>query len=120
MRGSSCAAGDCRRATLSVAVQRASAAIVWIRQRVVRYLAPRILLVRMLDSFRYRQSIMDAPNKMRAARIVGPEKFAVESVVRPDPRPGQLRFRVEGSGVCASNLGPWFGLPWTQYPLGPG
>lgn len=63
---------------------------------------------------------MDAPNKMRAARIVGPEKFEVESVVRPEPRPGQLRFRVEGSGVCASNLGPWFGLPWTQYPLGPG
>ncbi|HEX3852213.1 MAG TPA: zinc-binding dehydrogenase, partial [Polyangiaceae bacterium] len=44
----------------------------------------------------------------------------IESVPRPDPKPGQLRFRVEGCGVCASNLGPWFGLPWTQYPLGPG
>ncbi len=31
-----------------------------------------------------------------------------------------MRFRVEGCGVCASNLGPWLGLPWTQYPLDPG
>jgi threonine dehydrogenase-like Zn-dependent dehydrogenase len=63
---------------------------------------------------------MNAQNKMRAARIIGPEKFEIESVERPDPKPGELRFRVEGCGVCASNLGPWFGLPWTQYPLGPG
>ncbi|HKO51442.1 MAG TPA: zinc-binding dehydrogenase [Polyangiaceae bacterium] len=63
---------------------------------------------------------MTAHNKMRAARIIGPEKFEIESVVRPDPKPNELRFRVEGCGVCASNLGPWFGLPWTQYPLGPG
>jgi threonine dehydrogenase-like Zn-dependent dehydrogenase len=31
-----------------------------------------------------------------------------------------VRFRVKGCGICASNLGPWFGLPWTQYPLAPG
>ena len=28
--------------------------------------------------------------------------------------------RIEGSCVCASKLGPWGGLPWIQYPLGPG
>src|SRR4051812_19309106 len=57
---------------------------------------------------------------MRAARIVAPQQFAIESVPVPVPKPHEVRFRVEGSGVCASNLGPWFGLPWTQYPLKPG
>jgi len=57
---------------------------------------------------------------MRAARIVAPEKFEIELVPYPEPKPDELRFRVEGCGVCASNLGPWFGLPWTQYPLAPG
>jgi threonine dehydrogenase-like Zn-dependent dehydrogenase len=28
--------------------------------------------------------------------------------------------RIEGTGVCASNLGPWGGLPWLHYPLAPG
>jgi threonine dehydrogenase-like Zn-dependent dehydrogenase len=63
---------------------------------------------------------MNAQNKMRAVRITGREKFELESAPLPDPKPNELRFRVEGCGVCASNLGPWFGLPWTQYPLGPG
>ncbi|HLV65283.1 MAG TPA: zinc-binding dehydrogenase [Polyangiaceae bacterium] len=44
----------------------------------------------------------------------------VEEAALPEPGPGQVRFRVEGTGVCASNLGNWFGMPWTRYPLGPG
>ena len=63
---------------------------------------------------------MNARNEMRAVRILAPEKFELETVPLPQPKPNELRFRVEGCGVCASNLGPWFGLPWTQYPLGPG
>ncbi len=57
---------------------------------------------------------------MRAARIVAPRKLAIESVQIPEPKPGEVRIRVAGSGVCASNLGPWLGLPWLQYPLAPG
>lgn len=57
---------------------------------------------------------------MWAARISAREKVTLERVAIPDPGPDELRFRVRGTGVCASNLGPWFGLPWTQYPLGPG
>src|SRR3954471_12119528 len=59
-------------------------------------------------------------NTMLAGRLVAPERFEIETVQRPEPKQNEVRFRVEGSGVCASNLGPWFGLPWTQYPLGPG
>ena len=38
----------------------------------------------------------------------------------PAPGPGQVRFRLEGCGVCASNLEPWEGLPWIGYPGEPG
>jgi threonine dehydrogenase-like Zn-dependent dehydrogenase len=58
--------------------------------------------------------------RMRAARIVASQKVELESVPIPDLGPSEARFRVEGTGVCASNLGPWLGLPWTQYPLKPG
>lgn len=57
---------------------------------------------------------------MRAAVIAGPGRVTVRQVPVPDPGPGQVRIRVEGCGVCASNLGPWKGLPWMTYPMGPG
>jgi len=57
---------------------------------------------------------------MRAARIIGSRNAVVEEAPVPAPGEGQVLFRVEGCGVCASNLGPWLGLPWTQYPLLPG
>lgn len=57
---------------------------------------------------------------MRAARIVAPHDVIIEHVGIPDPGPMDIRFRVEGCGVCASNVGPWEGLPWLKYPLGQG
>ena len=52
--------------------------------------------------------------------IVAPGVVEAREVPRPVPGPGQVRVRVEGCGVCASNLGPWAGLPWLRYPLAPG
>lgn len=57
---------------------------------------------------------------MRAARITGSRQVAIDAAPIPDPGPKQVRIKVEGCGVCASNLGPWFGLPWTRYPFKPG
>lgn len=57
---------------------------------------------------------------MRAAVIAAPRRSRVEDVPRPDPGPGEVRVRLEGCGVCASNLGPWLGQPWARYPLEPG
>jgi threonine dehydrogenase-like Zn-dependent dehydrogenase len=57
---------------------------------------------------------------MRAVRVTGPGESAVETVPLPDPGPGQVRIRLEGSGVCASNLTPWAGAEWMRYPLEPG
>ncbi len=32
----------------------------------------------------------------------------------------RVRIRLEGCGVCASNLGPWAGPDWMQFPTEPG
>jgi len=58
--------------------------------------------------------------KMRAAVLTAPGRFEIAEVVRPEPGPGEVRIRVEGCGVCASNLEPWAGQPWSTWPGEPG
>jgi threonine dehydrogenase-like Zn-dependent dehydrogenase len=57
---------------------------------------------------------------MRAAVLAGPGQMRIDSVARPEPGPGQVRVRLEGCGVCASNLTPWAGPEWMQFPTEPG
>jgi threonine dehydrogenase-like Zn-dependent dehydrogenase len=57
---------------------------------------------------------------MRAAVLEGPGRMQVRQVARPVPGPGQVRVRLEGCGVCASNLTPWAGPEWMQFPTEPG
>lgn len=57
---------------------------------------------------------------MRAAVVAAPGQVRLEDVARPRPGPGQVRIRLEGCGVCASNLTPWAGPAWQQFPLEPG
>lgn len=57
---------------------------------------------------------------MRAAVLAGPGRFEVRAVERPDPGPNQVRIRLEGCGVCGSNLPPFEGRPWFQYPFAAG
>jgi D-arabinose 1-dehydrogenase-like Zn-dependent alcohol dehydrogenase len=57
---------------------------------------------------------------MRAAVVAAPGEAHVAQVARPAPGPGQVRIRLEGCGICASNLGPWAGPEWMQFPLEPG
>lgn len=64
-----------------------------------------------------------APNSAplnRAAVVTGPGQLRVEHAPRPEPGPGQVRIRLEGCGVCASNLTPWAGPEWMQFPTQPG
>lgn len=61
-----------------------------------------------------------AQKTMRAARVREPGAVAIEEVPIPVPSESQVRLTIEGTGVCASNLGPWGGLPWLRYPLAPG
>jgi threonine dehydrogenase-like Zn-dependent dehydrogenase len=40
----------------------------------------------------------------------------IADVAMPEPGPAQVRIRLEGCGVCASNLTPWEGPEWMQFP----
>src|SRR3712207_2268695 len=57
---------------------------------------------------------------MRAAVVAEPRRVRIEEVAVPEPGPAQVRVRLEGCGVCASNLPPWEGRPWFTYPMEPG
>lgn len=57
---------------------------------------------------------------MRAAVVTGPGEMEVREVARPQPGSGQVRVRLEGCGVCASNLTPWAGPEWMTFPTEPG
>ena len=57
---------------------------------------------------------------MRAARVTGPGQVEVAELPLPEPGPGEVRVRLEGCGVCASNLEPWAGPDWMRYPTEPG
>ena len=57
---------------------------------------------------------------MRAAVITGAGKLKIDNVPLPEAGPGQVRLRLEGCGVCASNLTPWEGPEWMEFPTEPG
>jgi threonine dehydrogenase-like Zn-dependent dehydrogenase len=57
---------------------------------------------------------------MHAAVLVEPGRFEINQVPLPEPGPGEVRIRLHGSGVCASNLPAFEGRDWFDYPLAPG
>jgi threonine dehydrogenase-like Zn-dependent dehydrogenase len=57
---------------------------------------------------------------MKAAVIAASRKLEVVSTPLPSPAAGEVRVRLEGSGICASNLPVWEGREWFTYPLDPG
>src|SRR3954465_9144291 len=56
----------------------------------------------------------------RAARFRAPGQIGIEACDLRPPRAGEALVRLEGSGVCGSNVPVWEGRPWFQYPLEPG
>ena len=61
-----------------------------------------------------------ALSQMHAGVLSGPSRFALQTVEVPEPGPGQILVRMEGSGVCASSLPLWEGREWFSYPQPPG
>ncbi len=57
---------------------------------------------------------------MHAAIIRAPGTIDIVATQIPEPSPNQLLVRLEGCGVCASNLPAWEGKPWFTYPMSPG
>jgi threonine dehydrogenase-like Zn-dependent dehydrogenase len=57
---------------------------------------------------------------MHAAVVAEPRRIRYLRQPIPEPAPGQVLVRVEGCGVCGSNVPVWEGRPWFEYPLPPG
>src|SRR5438105_1363357 len=57
---------------------------------------------------------------MEAAVITAPGEVHFQNVSIPQPQAGEVRVRLEGCGVCGSNLAPWEGRSWFKYPFAPG
>ena len=56
----------------------------------------------------------------RAAVFHGGGDVTSAYVPAPQPEARQVRVRLEGCGVCASNMPVWEGRPWFSYPFAPG
>ena len=57
---------------------------------------------------------------MKAAQLTAPRKIEIVDAPTPEPSEGQVRVKVEGCGVCASNIPPFEGREWFEYPMAPG
>jgi threonine dehydrogenase-like Zn-dependent dehydrogenase len=66
------------------------------------------------------EALHPSRRQMQAAVVVGPGRVALQSAPCPDPGPGQVLLRLEGSGVCGSSLPVWGGRSWFDYPQAPG
>jgi threonine dehydrogenase-like Zn-dependent dehydrogenase len=53
---------------------------------------------------------------MQTAVVTGPCSLEIVDAALPSPDAGQVRIKLEGCGVCASNVEPWQGQPWSTYP----
>jgi threonine dehydrogenase-like Zn-dependent dehydrogenase len=57
---------------------------------------------------------------MQAAVLTAPATVAIVEAPLPQPDAGEVRVRLEGCGVCASNVEPFEGQPWSTFPGAPG
>ena len=57
---------------------------------------------------------------MRAVVVAAGRSAKLVELPLPEPRPGEVRVRLDGCGVCGSDLPVWEGRPWFEYPREPG
>lgn len=60
---------------------------------------------------------MSATGTQRAATVMRPLMTNVRDVPISRPAENEVRVRLQGCGICASNLPVWEGRPWFHYPL---
>ncbi|MGV3706400.1 MAG: MDR/zinc-dependent alcohol dehydrogenase-like family protein [Arcticibacter sp.] len=54
---------------------------------------------------------------MGAFEITAPQQITFKQVPLPEPAPDEVRIKMEGCGLCASNLPVWEGREWFTYPI---
>ena len=60
------------------------------------------------------------PSKMKEAAFAGDKKIIVKEADLPSPSPTQVLVKLEGCGVCSSNIPTYEGREWFSYPQEPG
>jgi threonine dehydrogenase-like Zn-dependent dehydrogenase len=58
--------------------------------------------------------------KMKAAVITSPRKIEIKEMDIPEPLSDEIRIRMQGCGICGSDLPVWEGREWFNYPRNPG
>ena len=58
--------------------------------------------------------------QMQAATLVAPETIEIQTVPIPEIAADEVLVKIEGCGVCASNVPPFEGREWFSYPMAPG
>lgn len=62
----------------------------------------------------------EEPALKKSVIIEKPGKASLRETELPQPGKGEVRIRLEGSGVCASNIPVWEGRDWFDYPISGG
>jgi threonine dehydrogenase-like Zn-dependent dehydrogenase len=75
--------------------------------------------VQLVETRRFEEKV-SPPKSMRAVVLRGNQEISLEETAMPEPGPGEVRIKMEGCGICASNLPVWEGRPWFDYPRPPG
>ena len=57
---------------------------------------------------------------MRAGVVAAPRRLEFATVPVRDPREHEVVVRIDGCGICGSDLAVWEGRPWFEYPLAAG
>lgn len=75
-----------------------------------------------MNKYQEQATVMERPEKdtFRAAIIDKPGSIKYVEMPVPEPKEGELLVKMEGSGLCASNIPLWEGREWFNYPLEPG
>jgi threonine dehydrogenase-like Zn-dependent dehydrogenase len=67
-----------------------------------------------------RNTIRTEAGVMDALEITAPKTVTIKQVPLPQPADDEVRIKMEGCGLCASNLPVWEGREWFNYPIQPG
>lgn len=57
---------------------------------------------------------------MKASVISSPKHINIIDIPMPEPEKDEVLVKLDGTGVCISNLPVWEGRPWFNYPFEPG
>jgi threonine dehydrogenase-like Zn-dependent dehydrogenase len=61
-------------------------------------------------------AVAPAATTMQAAVVTAPGSIEIQDITLPELAAGQVRIRLEGCGLCASNIPVWEGREWFSYP----